>query len=201
MRRALILVDLQHDFLPGGALAVPNGDAVLAPAVRQITSGDYDLVVATKDWHPPGHGSFASAHAGAEVGTLGELNGRPQVMWPDHCVQDSMGAELHPSIPMERVDAVFEKGTDPSVDSYSGFFDNGRVHDTGLAAYLRERGITDVTVLGLATDYCVKWTALDAHAEGFSVRVLTEASRGVDLVPGDVDKALEELSAAGVSVV
>ena len=200
MRRALILVDLQHDFLPGGALAVPNGDAVLEPAIQQITSGDYDLVVATKDWHPHGHGSFASAHEGATVGTLGELNGQPQVLWPDHCVQDSRGAELHPSIPLERVDAVFQKGTDPTVDSYSGFFDNGRVHDTGLSAYLKQRGITDVTVLGLATDYCVKWTALDAHSEGFSVRVLTEASRGVDLSPGDVVKALEELEAAGVTI-
>jgi nicotinamidase/pyrazinamidase len=201
MRRALILVDLQHDFLPGGALAVPNGDAVLAPAVRQIRSGIYDVVVATKDWHPRGHGSFASAHPGAEVGTIGALKGQPQVLWPDHCVQDSHGASLHPSIPLERVDAVFVKGMDPSVDSYSGFFDNGRVHDTGLSAYLKARGITDVTVLGLATDYCVKWTALDAHSEGFSVRVLTEASRGVDLAPGDVGKALDELAAAGVAVV
>ncbi|HCH62381.1 MAG: nicotinamidase/pyrazinamidase [Deltaproteobacteria bacterium] len=200
MRRALILVDLQHDFLPGGALAVPDGDAVLEPAVQQIQSDAYDVVVATQDWHPPGHGSFASVHDGQSVGTVIELHGLPQVLWPDHCVQGSHGAELHPSLPTERIDAVFRKGTDGAVDSYSGFFDNGRRNNTGLSAWLKEKGITDVTVLGLATDYCVKWTALDAQSEGFSVRVLTEASRGVELSAGDVARALDELRDAGVAV-
>lgn len=201
MRHALLLVDLQHDFLPGGALAVADGDAVLAPALRHIESGRYDVIVATQDWHPPGHESFASAHAGGEVGTLTELHGLPQVLWPDHCVQGSRGAELHPSLPLDRIDAIFQKGTDPTVDSYSGFFDNGRRHDTGLSAFLRDRQVTRVTVLGLATDYCVKWTALDARSEGFDVRLLTEASRGVELNPGDVERALGELRAAGVEVV
>jgi len=201
MRHALILVDLQHDFLPGGALAVPGGDAVLEPAIQHIHSGTYDLVVATQDWHPPGHESFASVHADGAVGALVELHGLPQVLWPDHCVQGTRGAELHPSIPRNRLAAVFQKGTNRTVDSYSGFFDNGRRHDTGLAAWLRERAVTRVTVLGLATDFCVKWTALDAHSEGFHTRVLTEASRGVNLRPGDVDNALDELRAAGVEVV
>lgn len=201
MRRALILVDLQHDFLPGGALAVPDGDAVLAPAVREVESGEYDVIVATQDWHPAGHESFASSHDGGAVGSLVQLHGLPQVLWPDHCVQGSHGAAFHPAIPMARVDAVFQKGTDRSVDSYSGFFDNGRRNDTGLSGWLKARNVTDVTVLGLATDYCVKWTALDAQSEGFKVRMLTEASRGVDLAPGDVARALDELRAAGVDVV
>ncbi len=201
MRHALILVDLQHDFLSGGALAVPDGNAVLAPAAAEVNSGRYDFVVATQDWHPPGHESFASAHDGGIIGTLVQLHGLPQVLWPDHCVQETDGARLHPSVPVDKVDAVFQKGTDPSVDSYSGFYDNGRRHDTGLSAWLKARDVSAVTVLGLATDYCVKWTALDAAAEGFSVRVLTDASRGVELNAGDVDRALAELRQAGVEVV
>jgi len=200
MRTALILVDIQPDFMPGGALAVPDGDAVVAPALKHIDSGDYDVIVATQDWHPPGHESFASAHAGDEIGSLVELHGLPQVLWPDHCVQGSPGARLHDDLPKERIDRVFQKGTDPEVDSYSGFYDNGRRHSTGLADYLREQGISAVTVLGLATDYCVKWTALDAAAEGFAVRLDTSACRGVDLQPGDVDKALAELKQAGVDL-
>ena len=201
MRHALILVDLQPDFMPGGALAVPDGDAVVAPALRHVNSGDYDLIVATQDWHPAGHQSFASSHPGGEIGSLVDLHGLPQVLWPDHCVQGSPGAQLHASLPLDRIDRVFQKGTNPTVDSYSGFYDNGRRHSTGLADYLREQGISRVTVLGLATDYCVKWTALDAQSEGFNVRMLTEASRGVELAPGDVARALDELRAAGVDVV
>lgn len=201
MRHALILVDLQHDFLPGGALAVSDGDAVLSPAAREVASGAYDFVVATQDWHPAGHESFASVHEGESVGALVTLHGLPQVLWPDHCVQGSHGAELHPSVSMDKVHAVFRKGTNHTVDSYSGFFDNGRRHDTGLSTWLAERAVSRVTVLGLATDYCVKWTALDAKAEGFDVRVLTEACRGVELQPGDVLAALRELRDAGVEVV
>jgi nicotinamidase/pyrazinamidase len=200
MRHALILVDLQPDFMPGGALAVPEGDAVVEPALRHINSGTYDLIVATQDWHPNGHQSFASAHTGGEIGALMELHGLPQVLWPDHCVEDTPGARLHEALPLNRIDRVFKKGTNPTVDSYSGFYDNGRRHSTGLAEYLRLKGVSKVTVLGLATDYCVKWTALDAASEGFSVRLDTAACRGVNLSPGDVDKALAELTDAGVEL-
>lgn len=200
MSSALILVDLQHDFLPGGALAVPDGDAVLKPAVELIESNHYSVIVATQDWHPAGHQSFASAHPGSHVGQLTTLHGLPQVMWPDHCVQGTHGAAFSQAVPLDKVHQVFQKGTDPTVDSYSGFYDNGRRHDTGLAEYLRQHGITHVTVVGLATDYCVKWTALDAATEGFTVDVPTAACRGVELQDGDVEKALDELRAAGVRV-
>ncbi len=195
---ALILVDIQHDFLPGGALAVPEGDAVIAAANRLIQR--FPLVVATQDWHPAHHGSFASHSPGASVGSLGTLGGLPQVMWPDHCVQGTPGADFPVALDMRRVEAIFRKGTDPSVDSYSGFFDNGRQRRTGLAGYLRERGVTAVTVCGLATDYCVRFTALDALAEGFSVTLARAACRGVELRAGDVESAVAELRSAGATI-
>jgi len=195
---ALILVDLQPDFLPGGALAVSDGDAVL-PVAADL-AGRFDLVVATQDWHPADHGSFA-VNADGEVGGLGELAGLPQVLWPVHCVQGSPGAQLHDSVDRGRLAAVFQKGTDPAVDSYSGFFDNGRRGDTGLSAWLRARGVTRTVICGLATDYCVKFTALDAVAEGFDVVVVSDACRGVELTPGDVAAAWGELRAAGVRIV
>ena len=198
-KRALILVDIQYDFLPGGALAVTGGDAIIA-VVNRLQAA-YDLVVATQDWHPASHKSFASNNPGRAVGELGELNGLPQVMWPDHCVQGTPGAELHAGLDLARVAQVFRKGLDPEVDSYSGFYDNGRKHDTGLAAWLEGHGVTAVDVVGLATDYCVKWTALDAQAEGFATRVIEDATRGVELRPGDVARALDELRAAGVQVI
>ena len=200
MRHALILVDLQPDFMPGGPLAVPDGDAVVEPARQHMLSGDYDIIVATQDWHPADHKSFASAHSDGVIGTVVELHGLPQVLWPDHCVQDTAGARIHDGLPAERIDRVFKKGVDPEVDSYSGFYDNGRRYSTGLTEYLREQQVSRVTVLGLATDYCVKWTALDAASEGFSVRLDTAACRGVNLNPGDVDKALAELQQAGVEL-
>lgn len=199
MKRALILVDIQNDFCAGGALAVPEGDAVVAVVNRLQPA--YDLVVATQDWHPANHKSFASNNPGRAAGELGELGGLPQVMWPDHCVQGTPGAEFHAGLDLSRVAQVFRKGLDPEVDSYSGFYDNGRKHDTGLAAWLRGHGVTAVDVVGLATDYCVKWTALDAQAEGFATRVIEDAARGVELRPGDVARALDELRAAGVQVV
>jgi len=201
MRHALILVDLQPDFMPGGALAVADGDAVVKPALAHIESGHYHVIIATQDWHPPGHESFASSHQGGEIGTLVDLHGLPQVLWPDHCVQGTPGAQLHVDLPKDRIHKVFQKGTNPKVDSYSGFFDNGRRHSTGLANYLHEQGVSEVTVMGLATDYCVKWTALDAVAEGFAVRLDTAACRGVNLQPGDVDRALTELAEAGVHLI
>lgn len=197
--KALILVDLQNDFLPGGALAVPRGDEVIPVANR--LQPEFDLVVATQDWHPQGHGSFASSYPGRKPGELSELAGLPQVLWPDHCVQGSTGADFAKTLQMNRVEAIFRKGTDPRIDSYSGFFDNGHRKSTGLGDYLRGRGVTEVFVLGLATDYCVKFTALDARRLGFRVTLVEDGSRGVELRPGDGARAVEEMRNAGVEVV
>lgn len=196
--RALIVVDVQNDFLPGGALGVRDGDAVVAPINARMDA--YDLVVATQDWHPVDHGSFAANHAGRAPGEVIDLEGLPQVLWPTHCVQHTAGAAFAPLLRVELFDRVFRKGTDPRVDSYSGLFDNGHRHATGLADYLREQGIRAVDVCGIATDYCVKFTALDARAEGFDVTLIADASRGVDLAPGDVGRAIEAMRAAGVRI-
>jgi nicotinamidase/pyrazinamidase len=197
--RALILVDIQNDFLPGGALAVPRGDEVVPVANR--VQPRFDLVVATQDWHPAGHGSFASTHPGHRPGQLAELAGLPQVLWSDHCVQGSAGAEFAPGLQMNRVEAIFRKGTDPRIDSYSGFFDNGHRKSTGLGDYLEGRGASELYVLGLATDYCVKLTALDARQLGFRTFLIEDGCRGVELQPGDSARAVEEMRAAGVEVV
>ncbi|MGC4013113.1 MAG: bifunctional nicotinamidase/pyrazinamidase [Luteolibacter sp.] len=197
MKRALLLVDVQNDFLPGGALAVAGGDEILAPINRVLP--EYDLVVATQDWHPADHGSFAANHPGRAVFETIDLNELPQVLWPVHCVQNTGGALFAPGLDTRRIDRVFVKGTDPAVDSYSGFFDNGRRKDTGLAAWLREQGVTTLDVCGLATDYCVKFTVLDALAEGFQVSLLLEACRGVELRKGDCALALEAMLAAGAT--
>lgn len=178
MAEALVIVDFQNDFTPGGALAVPEGDRI-AERVNEL-AGDprFELVVATRDWHPPGHGSFAE-------------QGGP---WPPHCVQGTEGAELHPALDREPVDVVLDKGQDPGTDGYSGF------DGTPLEALLRERGIDRVTVVGLATDYCVKHTALDARRAGFEVAVDPEAVRGVEVETGDSERALDELREAGAEV-
>jgi len=196
--KALILVDIQNDFLPGGALAVPRGDEVIPIANR--LQPRFGLVVATQDWHPPGHGSFASTRPGRKPGDLAELAGLPQVLWPDHCVQGTAGASFAPALAMNRVEAIVRKGTDPTIDSYSGFFDNGHRKATGLGDYLRGRGATDLYVLGLATDYCVKHTALDAVQLGFRTFLVQDGSRGVELSKGDVAKALDEARKAGVQI-
>ena len=201
--KALVLVDLQHDFMPGGALAVPAGDAVVPIAARLIEA--FELVVATQDWHPPEHGSFARSHPGRRPGEVIALGGLPQVLWPAHCVQGTRGAELVPEVAAAaasgRVAAVFPKGTDPAIDSYSGLYDNGHRRSTGLGEFLRGRGVDEVYVLGLATDYCVKFTALDAAAAGFKVRLVADACRAVELTPGDGARAVAEMAAAGVEVV
>jgi nicotinamidase/pyrazinamidase len=196
---ALVLVDIQNDFLPGGALPVPRGDEVIPVANR--TQAKFPLVVATQDWHPSNHGSFASQHPGKKAGDLGELAGSPQVMWPDHCVQNTPGAAFAPALDTTRLARVFPKGTDPAIDSYSGFFDNGHRKATGLGDYLQEESVTDVYVLGLATDYCVKATALDARQLGFKVNLIVDGCRGVELAPGDVARAIAEMETAGVKVV
>ncbi len=198
---ALILVDLQNDFVPGGALPVPEGDAVVPVANGLAREGNFDLVVATQDWHPPDHGSFAANHTGRKPGEVIDLHGLPQILWPVHCVQNSAGAAFLPGLDVGRVEKVFRKGTDPKIDSYSGFFDNGHRKATGLGEYLKSRGVTNVYVLGLATDYCVKFTALDARQLGFRTHLVEDASRGVNLKPGDVRRAVEEMRAAGVEIV
>jgi nicotinamidase/pyrazinamidase len=178
MAEALVVVDVQNDFTPGGALPVPEGDEI-APRLRELAgSGRFDLVVATRDWHPPDHGSFSG-------------RGGP---WPEHCVAGTPGAELHPALRGMRIDVVVDKGKDPGTEGYSGF------DGTGLAQLLRSRGVDRVTVAGLATDYCVRATALDALREGFDVTLDTQASRGIDARPGDVERALDEVRAAGGTV-
>lgn len=196
--RALLLVDLQNDFMPGGALPVPEGDRVVAVANR--VQPDYGLVVATRDWHPADHGSFAANHPGAAPGDVIELNGLDQVLWPVHCVQGTPGAELHAELERGRIAHVVFKGTDPGIDSYSAFFDNAHRKDTGLAEYLRGRDVEELDVMGLATDYCVRFSVLDARGLGFRVRLLAEGCRGVELKPGDCEGALAEMRAAGAEI-
>ena len=196
---ALLLIDLQNDFLPGGALAVPEGDQVIPIATQLQIS--FPLIVATQDWHPPTHGSFAANHPGKHPGDLIDLNGLPQILWPIHCVQNSPGAAFATALNTSRIERVFQKGTDPAIDSYSGFFDNGHRRSTGLADYLQLRNVTDVYILGLATDYCVKFTALDARHLGFNTFLIEDACRGVELNPGDIARAIQEMQNAGVKLI
>ena len=196
--KALILVDIQNDFLPGGALAVPDGDAVI-PVANKLQSA-FPVVVATQDWHPANHGSFAASHPGKKVFEQIELNGLPQTLWPVHCVQNTTGAELARALVRERIAKVFPKGTDPNIDSYGGLFDNGHRRSTGLGEWLKAQRVTEVFVCGLATDYCVKFTALDAAKMGFKTHLIEDASRGVNLRPDDVRNAIEEMKRAGVVV-
>lgn len=197
-RTALVLVDLQNDFLPGGALQVARGDEVVPVANRLMR--DSSLIVATQDWHPADHQSFAAQHPGRSPGEIVDLHGLPQVLWPPHCVQHTGGAFFAPGLESARITRVFPKGTDPTIDSYSGFFDNGKKKATGLGEYLRAQGVEEVTVVGLATDYCVRFTALDAVALGFRTRVVVEGCRAVELAPGDGARAIEAMRAAGVII-
>jgi nicotinamidase/pyrazinamidase len=196
---ALVLVDLQNDFCLGGALAVPDGDAVV-PVANGLLSR-FDLTVATQDFHPPSHLSFARNHTGKSEYEKIDLDGLEQVLWPAHCVQGTPGAALHPALEAARITRVFQKGTDERIDSYSGFFDNGQRKSTGLGEYLNAQGVTALVILGLATDYCVKWTALDARRLGFAVRVVEDGCRGVGLDARDIPLAWGEMRAAGVGVI
>lgn len=197
--RALLLVDLQNDFMPFGALPVAGGDAVVPVANALIPR--FSLVVASQDWHPADHGSFASAHPGTLPGDVVDLCGVSQVLWPDHCVQDMPGASFHSGLDIGGVDHVVRKGADPAVDSYSAFFDNDRRRDTGLAAYLEERGAEELVIMGLATDYCVRATVLDACGLEFGVTVIEDGCRGVDVTPGDSERAFAEMRSAGARVI
>ncbi|RDI48800.1 bifunctional nicotinamidase/pyrazinamidase [Aquicella lusitana] len=198
-KKALIMVDLQNDFCEGGHLAVPGGDEVI-PLANQLQ--DYfDLVVATQDWHPQDHMSFASNHPAYGIGDVIVVDEIPQVLWPDHCVQHSKGAEFHPDLNTQKIEKIFHKGTDKKIDSYSAFFDNAHRRSTGLGEYLRSKEIEDVYIMGLATDYCVKYSSLDAAHLGFNVYVIEDACRGVELNPGDVARSWEEMRESGAHVV
>lgn len=200
MKKALLLIDIQNDFCPDGALAVPNGNEVVPVANNLARSSLYKAIVATQDWHPVHHESFASMHKGRNPYEVIDLHGLPQVLWPDHCIQGSHGAAFHAMLDTRRIHHVTVKGTDPMVDSYSGFLDNGGRNDTGLDGYLKSQEIEEVHVLGLATDYCVKFTALDAVKLGYKVTLVRDGCRGVDLAKGDSEKAIEEMRAAGVTI-
>jgi nicotinamidase/pyrazinamidase len=193
--KALLLIDIQNDFLPGGALAVPEGDQII-PVVNHLIP-QFDLVVATQDWHPADHASFAANHPGRAIFETIDLDGLPQTLWPVHCVQNSGGALFAPELNTRAIERVFPKGLNARIDSYSGLFDNGHRASTGMAEWLRERRVTELFVVGLATDYCVKFTVLDALREGFAVRVITSACRGVELQSGDCGRALDEMTRAG----
>ena len=197
--KALILVDIQNDFLPGGALAVPEGD-VIVPIANRLQAA-FPLVVATQDWHPANHGSFAANHPGKKVFEQIDLNGLPQTLWPVHCVQGTTGAELATDLQRERIAKIFPKGTDAGIDSYSGLFDNGHRKSTGLGEWLKAKDATEVFVCGLATDYCVKFTALDAAQRGFQTHFIEDASRGVNLRPDDVKNTIAEMNRAGIKTV
>ena len=197
--KALILVDIQTDFLPGGALAVPDGDAII-PVVNGLQA-KFPLVVATQDWHPANHGSFAANHPGKNVFEQIDLNGLPQTLWPVHCVQGTPGAELAMGLERGRIAKIFPKGTDAGIDSYSGLNDNGHRKSTGLGEWLKAKTVTEVFVCGLATDYCVKFTALDAAQMGFETFFIEDASRGVNLQPNDVANAVAEMARAGIVVI
>ena len=194
---ALVIIDVQNDFLPGGSLAVKDGDQVIP--VANEAAARFELVVATQDWHPQSHKSFASNN-GKRVGELFELDGMPQVMWPDHCMQNTRGAEFAASL-TKKIDKKFHKGTNEGIDSYSGFFDNGHKQATGMGAWLKAQSVTAVTLVGLATDYCVKFTALDARQLGFETSVIVAGVRGVELQLGDIEKAFTEMRAAGCKLI
>ena len=190
---ALIIVDVQNDFLPGGALAVKDGDTVI-PVINELQK-KFDLVVATQDWHPADHKSFASVHRGKKVFEEIILDGLPQVLWPDHCVQETDGAKFSSELDTKRIEAIFRKGMDKNIDSYSGFFDNGKKKATGMAAYLKGRGISSIYVCGLAADYCVYFTALDGLELGFESTIIADATRAID--EENFKKILEDFKSKG----
>lgn len=195
--QALIVIDVQNDFCPGGALAVPQGDAI----VQDINAlmPDFDAVILTQDWHPAGHSSFASSHEGRAPYDMIDMPYGPQVLWPDHCIQGSMGAKFHTELQQDRADLIIRKGYNPAIDSYSAFFENDHETPTGLDGYLRSRGITNLTMVGLALDFCVNFSAVDAAKLGFDVTLRRELCRAIDL-NGSLDAAMSGMQAAGVTV-
>ena len=191
--RALILVDIQNDFMPGGSLPVPNGDEIVHTV--NLIQHQFDWIIATQDWHPAHHKSFASNHENKHVYDMITLNGIEQILWPDHCVQGTIGAEFHPELVTDHIQTIFRKGTDPEIDSYSGFYDNGHQKSTGLAGYLNGLAINELYVCGLAADFCVYFTARDALRAGFNTTIITDATRAIN--NDGFTKAQEEIIALG----
>ncbi len=194
--RSLLIVDIQNDFVSGGSLEVPGGEQII-PLVNEL-SKKFDLVVATQDWHPQNHKSFASNHHGKKPFDKIQLGDIQQVLWPDHCVQGTSGAQFHPQFNMNPVEAIFRKGMDPEIDSYSGFYDNGHKKSTGLAGYLKSRGVQSVYLCGLAGDYCVFYSTKDALKEGFKTFIIEDATRSI--IPADFEKAKKEVRQLGATV-
>lgn len=197
MTRALLVIDVQKDFCPGGALAVEEGD-VIVPGINALMT-DFPAVLLTQDWHPAGHSSFATSHEGKSPFDLIDMPYGPQVLWPDHCIQGSLGAQFHPDLTVDRADLILRKGYNPDIDSYSAFFENDHTTPTGLEGYLRTRGIDDLTLVGLATDFCVNFSAVDAAKLGFKVTVRSDLCRGIDL-GGSMQAALESMAEAQVTI-
>jgi nicotinamidase/pyrazinamidase len=196
--RALIITDVQNDFMPGGALGVAEGDAVV-PVINRILPY-FDVVVATQDWHPPHHISFASTHH-RKVGDKIRVGSLEQILWPDHCVQKSRGADFAKGLQKDKIGEIFHKGTDPNIDSYSTFFDNARKRHTGLANFLRKKGCEDLYFVGLATDYCVLYSVLDALELGFHVWVVRDACRAINLKSGDEERAFAQMAERGAKII
>ncbi|QMV14375.1 bifunctional nicotinamidase/pyrazinamidase [Vibrio spartinae] len=198
MTQTLVIVDVQNDFSPSGALPVPDGDCVVTVINRLMSC--FEHVVATQDWHPAGHGSFASVHH-MSPGEMIELNGIQQLLWPDHCIQSSWGSEFIPGLAQNNIEYIVYKGSNPEIDSYSGFFDNGKQQSTGLLDYLKKINSDELYIVGLATDYCVLFTALDAVELGFQTYVVQDACRAVNLAPDDEEKALAKMAQAGCQII
>jgi nicotinamidase/pyrazinamidase len=198
-RDALLIIDVQNDFLPGGALAVSSGDQII-PIVNLLQS-KFDFIVASQDFHPADHKSFAANNPGRKVGDIVDLNGLDQFLWPVHCVQGTTGADFSKALIHENWNKIFQKGMNSEVDSYSGFFDNAKRGDTGLSKFLKENQIERVFICGLALDYCVNFTALDSLNEGFETFLVTDATRPVNVMPTDGENSLRELEAAGIKLI
>ncbi len=198
MAHALLVIDVQNDFCPGGALAVTDGHAIV-PGINAMMP-EFDAVILTQDWHPAGHSSFASSHEGAEVMSVIELAYGPQVLWPDHCVQGSSGSDLHAELDLKCAELIIRKGFNPALDSYSAFFENDHMTPTGLEGYCQTRGIDQLTLVGLATDFCVAYSAIDAAKLGFDVAVKLDLCRAIDF-EGSLDKAKADMTAVGVTLV
>ena len=198
MTQALIVIDVQNDFCPGGALAVPEGDQIV-PGINALMA-EYPVVILTQDWHPAGHSSFASSHEGKAPYDMTQMPYGPQVLWPDHCIQGSIGAQFHADLTTDRADLIIRKGFNPAIDSYSAFFENDHSTPTGLEGYLKTRGITDLTMVGLATDFCVNFSAVDAAKLGFSVTVRSDLCRAIDL-DGSLAAARTGMQEAGVHII
>jgi nicotinamidase/pyrazinamidase len=198
-KTALIFIDLQNDFFPGGSLGVPGADAIF-PLANTIQDR-FNLVIATQDWHPKNHKSFANNHPSHKIFETVVLNGLPQVLWPDHCVQDTKGAELHSSLRRDKIHKIIHKGTDPEIDSYSAFFDNAHQKETKLNQFLKEKGIDTVYIMGLATDYCALYTVLDAVHLGYETYLIEDGCFGINQKPNDVANAIEQMKSVGAIII